>query len=399
MKPALRAWSLRARLLALLVLAVLLTSVLAALLLGYHSPRPPAPHAPPGGAPLASVPNNAAAPGGDWRGGPGPSDARERRQEHDRRGPGGPPPARDGRDDRPPPEAGVPLSRLVWVALLGLIAVLPLGWLLAASVADWLARLGESARQLGSSQRHAAPLPVDGATELRTAAQAFNEMQARVERQLQDRTQMVGAMAHDLRTPLTRLAFRLEELNEPLRSRVDADMREINMMISAAMEFIRDQSHPRNHERLDMRLLVESVADDLVDMGHDVQVEAGSPITLTGDALAIKRMVSNLLDNALKYGRSARVRLSTGDAGLCQLQIDDNGPGIPEALLTRVFEPFFRVEASRSRETGGMGLGLAAVRAIVADHGGSIVLANRKNGGLRVMVQLPLGTAGAAPNI
>ncbi|MBF5003149.1 ATP-binding protein [Diaphorobacter caeni] len=360
---------LRARMLALLTVAVLLTTVLAALLFAGIDRRPPGPSGP-----------------------PSTSGPRDMTGEMDSRRP--PPMNEHGerRDDRPPPPANVPITRLLWVALIGLTAILPLGWLLASSWTGWLARLTESTRQFGTA-RTSNPLPVNGPTELRDAAQAFNEMHERVGRQLHDRTQMVGAIAHDLRTPLTRLAFRLEELDEPLRSRVENDMREINMLISAAMEFIRDQSLQRSHERLDMRLLVESVADDLIDMGHDVQVEPGSPITLTGDPLALKRVIGNLLDNALKYGHSARVRLAASD-GQCVLQIDDSGPGIPEALLTRVFEPFFRVEASRSRETGGMGLGLAAVRAIVVEHGGNVWLANRKDGGLRVTVQLPLGNAG-----
>lgn len=366
---------LRARILALLAAAVLLTTGLSALLLMPNDHRPPGPRDRPEAMRMMDAPDNRR-----------PPDAP--RMDEPRPGPG----PGDRMGDRPPPSANVPVTRLLWVALLGLIAILPLGWLLASAWTGWLARLNESTRHFGTA-RPSAPLPVSGTAELSEAAQAINEMHERVGRQLQDRTQMVGAMAHDLRTPLTRLAFRLEELDEPLRSRVETDMREINMMISAAMEFIRDQSMQRHHERLDMRLLVESVADDLIDMGHDVQVEPGSPITLTGDPLALKRVIANLLDNALKYGHSARVRLAATDGMQCTMQIDDNGPGIPDPLLTRVFEPFFRVEASRNRETGGMGLGLAAVRAIVVEHGGNVWLANRKGGGLRVTVQLPLANA------
>ncbi|QIL71862.1 hypothetical protein G7048_16770 [Diaphorobacter sp. HDW4B] len=372
MMPALSRWGLRARILALLAVAVLLTTGLSALLLMPNDHRPPGPR----DMMMSDESDNRRPPNAPYMSGPGPEP---------RSGPG----PGDRRDDRPPPSARVPASRLMWVALIGLTALLPLGWLLASSWTHWLARLTESTRQFGTA-RPSAKLPETGAAELRDAAQAFNEMHERVGRQLHDRTQMVGAMAHDLRTPLTRLAFRLEELDEPLRSRVETDMREINMMISAAMEFIRDQSMQRSHERLDMRLLVESVADDLIDMGHDVQVEPGSPITLTADPLALKRVIANLLDNALKYGQSARVRLAAAD-GQCSIQIDDEGPGIPDALLTRVFEPFFRVEASRNRETGGMGLGLAAVRAIVVEHGGDVRIANKKGGGLRATVQLPLG--------
>lgn len=363
-------WGLRARFLALLAFAVLATAGLAALLLtAQHQPRPKEP-------PPDAARNIAPRPPLDGAPGEGMEGYR----------PGGPP----GDRGRPPPPPSVSLQRLVWVVLIGLMAVLPLGWLLASAWTVRLERLTDAARRLGTARFSAVALPADGPPELRAAAKAFNDMQDRLERQLHDRTQMVAAIAHDLRTPLTRLAFRLEELDGPLRSRVENDMREINMMISAAMEFIRDQSRQRGYEVLDMRLLVEGVADDLSDMGHDVQVESGEPITLAADALALKRVVGNLLDNALKYGGLARVRLAV-EGAFCVLQVDDAGPGIPEALLTRVFEPFFRVEGSRSRETGGMGLGLAMVRSIVTEHGGEVWLANRKRGGLRVMVKLPLG--------
>jgi signal transduction histidine kinase len=159
-------------------------------------------------------------------------------------------------------------------------------------------------------------------------------------------------------------------------------------MISAALDFIRDRSLGVHRQRLDMRLLVESVVDDLADLGHDVTVQPGAAITLEGDPLALRRVVVNLVENGLKYGDRVRLRLrATGDG--CVLEIDDDGPGVPESMQQQVFEPFFRLEASRNRDTGGIGLGLATVRAIVLDHGGSVMLRNRKDGGLRAVVALP----------
>ena len=200
---------------------------------------------------------------------------------------------------------------------------------------------------------------------------------------------MIGAIAHDLRTPLTRLAFRLDDLSAPLKHKVTADIDEMKSMISAALDFIRDRSMSAQRERLDFRLLVESVVDDQSDIGHDVTLQPGDAIPLTGDPIALRRMVVNLVDNALKYGQRARLRLRT-IRGECSLEIDDDGPGIPEPLLQQVFEPFYRAEQSRNRDTGGIGLGLAAVRAVVLDHGGSVSLRNRPESGLRATVSLPL---------
>lgn len=200
---------------------------------------------------------------------------------------------------------------------------------------------------------------------------------------------MIGAIAHDLRTPLTRLAFRLDDLPAPLNQKVTADIDEMRSMISAALDFIRDRSLAAQRERLDFRLLVESVVDDQVDIGRDVTLQSGDAITLTGDPIALRRMVVNLVDNALKYGQRARLRLRTL-RGECILEIDDDGPGIPEPLLQQVFEPFYRAEQSRNRDTGGIGLGLATVRAVALDHGGSVTLRNRPESGLRATVSLPV---------
>lgn len=200
---------------------------------------------------------------------------------------------------------------------------------------------------------------------------------------------MIGAIAHDLRTPLMRMAFRLEGLEQPLKDKVEADIDEMKLMISAALDFLRDQSARAARQRLDLRLLVESVVDDQSDVGHDVTLAGGDPVPMEGDPLSLRRMVVNLVDNALKYGERTRLRMRTQGQS-CLIEIDDDGPGIPESLQRRVFEPFFRSEASRSRDTGGIGLGLTTARAIALDHGGSIELRNRTGAGLRVIVSLPI---------
>ncbi len=245
--------------------------------------------------------------------------------------------------------------RALLLFALGAATLLPLAWLFARALSAPIRRFSEAARRLGRDP-NAPPLPREGPTEMLVAVDSFNSMQARLNRLIQERTHMVGAIAHDLRTPLTRLAFRLEDLPQPLREKVDADILEMKSMVSAALDFIRDRALSGQREPLDFRLLVESVVDDQSDLGHDVVLQSGTPITIAGNPLALRRMVGNLVDNALKYGERARLRLRVANDE-CILEIDDDGPGIPEQLQQQVFEPFFRLETSRSRDTGGIGLG------------------------------------------
>lgn len=274
------------------------------------------------------------------------------------------------------------------LGLLGLALLLPLAWLFARALAAPLQRFAAGAQRLGRDPA-APPLPAEGPREMRLAVEAFNTMQGRVNRLLQERTQMVAAIAHDLRTPLTRLAFRLEGLPAPLGDKVGADIQEMKAMISAALDFIRDRAVTGERERLDLRLLLERIVEDQGDLGHDITLAEGPPVIVEGVPLALRRLVMNLVENALKYGQRARLRLAIVQRNAL-IEIDDDGPGIPESRHQQVFEPFFRLEASRNRDTGGIGLGLATVRAIVLDHGGDIALGNRGGGGLRVTVTLPL---------
>jgi len=274
------------------------------------------------------------------------------------------------------------------LAAIGLALLLPLAWLFARALTAPLRHFAEGAQRLGRDPG-APPLPSTGPREMRAAVDAFNTMQSRVNRLLEERTQMIGAIAHDLRTPLTRMAFRLEGLPPPLGEKVEADIQEMKAMISTALDYLRDRSVGGARERLDLRLLLERIVDDLADLGHDVTLAPGPAVTLEGAPLALRRMLMNLVENALKYGQRARIALGTSQA-TATIEIDDDGPGIPENRQQQVFDPFYRLEASRNRDTGGIGLGLSTVRAIVLDHGGEITLGNRSGGGLRVTVRLPL---------
>lgn len=277
---------------------------------------------------------------------------------------------------------------------IGLLVMLPLAWWFARALSAQIARFAQAADEMGRDPNGAAPLPSHGPYEIRRAAESFNAMQTRLNRLLRERTHMAGAIAHDLRTPLTRLTFRLHELpsRTDLRQRAMADIEEMEAMISAALEFIRDSVRVRERERLDFRQLVESVADDFADTGRPVTLQPGEAVLLDGDPLALRRVLLNLVGNALKYGKCARLSMATAD-GQCRLWIDDDGPGIDPAQREQLFTPFFRGETSRNRDTGGIGLGLSIAQDVVLAHGGEIRLDNRPEGGLRVTVTLPLTAA------
>ncbi|HEY0503767.1 MAG TPA: ATP-binding protein [Lysobacter sp.] len=279
---------------------------------------------------------------------------------------------------------------------IGLLVLLPLAWWFSRALAEPIRRFAVAADRMGGDA-DAPPVPLEGPGEIVRAAASFNAMQARINRLVRERTQMVAAIAHDLRTPLARLSFRLDQLPAGAREKAAADIAEMSEMIQAALEFIREQHRNGLRERFDLRLLVESVVDELADVGSDIALAPGSRAPLHGDPLALRRMVGNLVDNALKYGTRARVSLAE-DADGYALHIDDDGPGIDPARSEQLFMPFVRGETSRNRETGGIGLGLASARGIVLAHGGEIRLHNRSEGGLRATVTLPRSVPSPRPS-
>ena len=273
------------------------------------------------------------------------------------------------------------------LSVAGLALLLPLAWWFSRALSAPIRRFARAAEALGRNP-DAPPVPDDGPSEIAQAAQSFNTMQGRVRRLVAERTHMVGAIAHDLRTPLARLAFRLQALPPGEQEKAQADIDEMKAMISAALEFLRDRSAGGERKPLDLRLLVESVVEGLSDIGRDVVLEPGPDAVVEGDPIALRRVVSNLVDNALKYGARARVRIVGGERE-CRLEVDDDGPGIDPSQAERLFTPFVRGEQSRNRETGGIGLGLSVVQDIVTRHGGHVALQNRGDG-LRAVVVLPV---------
>jgi two-component system, OmpR family, sensor kinase len=226
-----------------------------------------------------------------------------------------------------------------------------------------------------------------------SAAAAFNLMQERLNRYVSNRTTMIGAIAHDLRTPLTRLRFRIEAAPDELKAKLAADLDEMEAMVSSTLAFVQDATRPVERTKLEISSLVETVLDEAAETGADASIERADRAVVDGDPIALKRLVTNLVDNALKFGSNARGRVFS-EGGMAVVEIDDNGPGVPEGEIERAFEPFHRLESSRSRETGGAGLGLAVVRAIARGHGGEVTLHNRPEGGLRARVAIPLALKG-----
>jgi two-component system, OmpR family, sensor kinase len=276
---------------------------------------------------------------------------------------------------------------LVFLLALALAASLA-AYIFARRLASPLISFAEAAERLGRDPR-APPLEVRGSSEIIVAARAFNDMQQRLRRYVEDRTAMVGAIAHDLRTPLTRLRFRIEAAPEDLRAKMSSDLDEMEAMISATLAFVRDATQAGHRTKLELSSLLESLSDELSETGKAVSVEHAEKVIVEGDPISLKRMFANLIENAIKFGGAARVRVHA-DGPSAVVEIDDDGPGVPVAEMERVFDPFYRREPSRSRETGGIGLGLAVVRTIARAHGGDAELQNRKNGGLTARVRLPL---------
>jgi signal transduction histidine kinase len=219
------------------------------------------------------------------------------------------------------------------------------------------------------------------------AAHAFNEMQTRLKRYINDRTAMVGAISHDLRTPLARIRFKLEAAPPRVKAAVLSDVEQMEQMIGGVLAFIRDEGAPRRREKLDLLSLIECVADDASMVGGQVEIVDGAPVTVDGDPVALQRLFSNLVDNALKYGGQARISVRA-DGAAAVVEISDPGPGLSADELGRVFQPFYRTDASRNLDKGGVGLGLPIARSTARAHGGDVELMSRSEG-TTAIVTLP----------
>jgi signal transduction histidine kinase len=284
---------------------------------------------------------------------------------------------------------GAPLPRSLMVNLILLVALLVVALYVAAgSITRPLSRLARAADDLGRSVRQP-KLEEKGARELRHAARAFNMMQDRLQRYLDSRTRVLAAMSHDLKTPLTRLRLQVEtQIEDPaLQARFGKELDEMESMVRGALALFRGLNDEEALEPVDVNLLLETVRGEFNEMGADVTLEGRALRPLPGKPQALKRCITNLVANAVKFG--SRARILVRDGGQLAISVCDEGPGIPPEELERVFEPFYRLESSRNRDTGGTGLGLSIARDVAQAHGGTLILRNRPEGGLEARLTVP----------
>lgn len=283
------------------------------------------------------------------------------------------------------------VKRWHYVTLLAMLAtILALAWpawALARAISRPIRRI---ARIAGEARAGVplGPMPLDGVREVRILSRAIARMHERLSRHAEGRTTMLAAIAHDLGTPLSRLAFWIEQLPEASRLRANADLEEMRAMLGAVLRFARDESKPETDTRIELASLLDSLAEDMNIAGAPVTTVPGARAIVRGDPPALRRLFANLIENAIRYGQAARISWATS-AGTVTVMIDDDGPGFDPRVDDRLFEPFVRGDPSRNRETGGTGLGLAIVRSIAEAHRGSVALDNHPGGG-RVCVMLPL---------
>jgi len=287
---------------------------------------------------------------------------------------------------RVPGGAPLPRNLRVNLTLLVLILVMAL-YVTARSITRPLSALARAADSIGRDARPE-KLPEAGARELRDAARAFNTMQDRLRRYLDSRSRVLAAMSHDLKTPLTRLRLQVETLEDPaLQERMVRELTEMELMVREALALFRGLDDGEPAVPVDMNGLIASVQQSFSEMGAAVTVRGQALAPFTGKAQALKRCLTNLISNAIDFGTRATVQVE--DNGELVVRVRDEGPGIPEGELERVFEPFYRLEHSRNRDSGGTGLGLTIARDIAQAHGGTLMLANLPQGGLEAALRLP----------
>jgi signal transduction histidine kinase len=275
---------------------------------------------------------------------------------------------------------------MIWFGISAL-AMLPIAWAFARRLTRPIRRLAEAVERL-DHDRDAPPVPTEGPAELQLTAAALNARQEKLRATMRERTAMIGAIAHDLRTPLARIAFRIEGAPEAIRKPVQADVEQMRQMVAATIGFLRGDAGTGERQPVDLAALARRLASAASDTGSPVAVVDVERATVSGDRSALERLIQNLIDNAIQYAGKAELAVVRADKWV-RLTVSDRGPGIPEGQLERMFEPFERQEPSRSRTTGGLGLGLAIARSIAVAHGGSIHAENRLGGGLAVTLEIP----------
>lgn len=279
---------------------------------------------------------------------------------------------------------GLPVANWLPAVLLGQLLLLGLcTWYGVRLATRPLARLAAAADSLGPELRTEA-LPESGPLEVARAARAFNAMQGRLKSYMAERTQILAAISHDLQTPITRMRMRADMLDDEVqREKMNRDLREMEALVRDGVAYARTLHGTLEAPcRVDPDALLESLVADYQDAGHEVLLEGRAGTTVATRPQALRRILGNLIDNGLKYGEAVQVTAERGEGGAVRILVRDRGPGIPEAELEKVFEPFYRLESSRNRDTGGTGLGLAIARQLAAAMDATLTLRNHPQGGL-----------------
>lgn len=284
-------------------------------------------------------------------------------------------------------EKSLLLDSFILLSLLLMLAMAGLLFSLVRRLAYPLDGFVQAAQRFARDVQ-ASPIALQGPAELQQLAQSFNRMQAKVQRLIEDRTQMLAAISHDLRTPITRLQLRVESLAEDKREKALQDLHEMEQMIDSILSFARLEHEHEAVTHFDLNALLVTLCDEQADAGHHVHYKTQTRTPYVGKVLALKRALHNMLQNAFKYGGSAEVSLQVQQAYIV-ITICDSGPGIAESQLEKVFRPFYRLDKARTSGAGGSGLGLAVARDIVRAHAGDIHLSNLPQGGLQVEISLP----------
>ena len=285
-----------------------------------------------------------------------------------------------------PPEPGRLIAALI--ALIGGVGLLT--WFAVRLATRPLSRMAEAARALGEDPERE-PIDTRGPTEVSQAAQAFNQMQQRIREHVSERTRILAAISHDLQTPITRLRLRAELVDdEDLRTRIQADLDSMQALVKEGLAYARSLDDATPAQPLDLDRLLEALRDDAEDMGWTVRLSGHAGAPVFAQPTAMRRALWNLIENGVKFGDEVDILVGTTPDAI-EIRIRDHGPGLPEDQLEKVFEPFYRLETSRNRDTGGTGLGLAITRNLLRRQRGEVRLRNRPEGGLEACVSLPRG--------
>jgi len=279
-------------------------------------------------------------------------------------------------------------GRIVSLVLPTLLLV-ALAWVLLRATLRPLRNLIGATRHLGTGPPH--PVPESGPDELRSLIRALNAMQERIHQTLSDRTQTMLAIGHDLKTPLTRMSLRLDDpgIDPEARDGLRHDLDEMRLLLESLQAYVDSDGRDLPRERVDIAVMAETLVDQAADRGASAVYAGVSSLEISVRPVAVRRALSNLIENALHYGGNARVSVQReGDKAL--IVIEDDGPGIPGGRIADALQPFVRLDTARARDTAGMGLGLAIVRKAIVNENGTLCLTNRPEGGLRAAISLPL---------